>query len=118
MRRGTVNLKRLGPAGVTTETGLVVPARSRRTTPPGELVDASLWAGLEHDPADDEVPEHLSRPGGFGSHVRGAGISRAPIRAVASNSIHDVLATLALRLAFLSGRPGALAGPHGARSPR
>ena len=33
------------PAGVTTEPGLVIPASSR-PTPPGELVDASLWAGL------------------------------------------------------------------------
>src|SRR2546422_4113193 len=31
--------------------------------PPGELVDASLRAGRECDPADDQVPEEFARLG-------------------------------------------------------
>ena len=32
-------------------------------TPPRELVDAILWAGREHDPASDQVPEDFARLG-------------------------------------------------------
>src|SRR5438034_7479428 len=90
--------------------------------PPGELVDASLWAGLEHDPADDEVPQDLPclrdlspqhRPP-VGQAVADlalqGGISWRPIRAVASSSInarsqHSRCAWRSLTAARRAGRP-------------
>src|SRR5207247_8432061 len=94
--------------------------------PPGELVDASLWAGLEHDPADDEVPQDLPclrdlspqhrPPGGqaVADLALQGGISWRPIRAVASSSInarsqHSRCAWRSLTAARRAGRSPPLA---------
>src|SRR6266566_3882695 len=84
--------------------------------PPGELVDASLWAGLEGDPADDEVPEDLPRLGNLPPQHRppvGQAVADLALQArdlVAADPRGRVqlnqrsLAPLALRLAFLECR--------------
>jgi len=84
--------------------------------PPGELVDASLWAGLEGDPADDEVPEDLPRLGNLPPQHRppvGQAVADLALQArdlVTADPRGRVqldqrsLTTLALRLAFLDCR--------------
>src|SRR5437773_10799823 len=61
--RGGVHRRLRNPPGSPPTLDWWFPPGAVRTTPPGELVDASLWAGLEGDPADDEVPEDLPRLG-------------------------------------------------------
>jgi len=84
--------------------------------PPGELVDPSLRAGLEHDPADDEVPEDLPRLGNLSPQHRppvGQAVADLALQArdvVAADPRGRVqldqrsLAMLALRLALLECR--------------
>src|SRR5207249_6051732 len=90
--------------------------------PPGELVDASLWAGLEHDPAHDEVSEDLARLRDLAPQHRppvGQAVVDLALQArdlVAADPRRgvqldqDALATLALRLALLECRPAGRQG--------